>query len=105
MRTSIVVNGTTILLSSIIKFAQPEAGKLGTFFPRQWLDPSSYVELRTMLQQRAADEKSRGRSKAGYYHWDIIEIPSGGFLWLYHLDADGNMRSDAFTLERGVRFG
>lgn len=101
MRTVVTINGTVISLNSIIRFAQPKTGKHGKFYPRQWVDPPVYQMMRESIRKRWAEEKKRKGGKTSPLG-DMVEIKSGGYLWLYHLDAEGNLCSDAFTWQRGV---
>lgn len=101
MKTIVTINGTAIALTSIIRWAQPDAGQMGKFYPRQWVEPADYLSVRTSVQNRWQEEKLR---KGGPHAilGDLVEIQSGGYLWLYHLDAEGNLRSDAFTWKGGI---
>lgn len=101
MRTIVTINGTAIALASIIRFAQPETGSQGRFYPRQWVDPPVYKMMRDSIKARLTKEKERKYGNRSLFG-DMVEIQSGGYLWLYHLDAEGNLRSDAFTWERGI---
>ena len=101
MRKTVTINGTPIALASIIRFAQPDNGPLGRFYPRQWLDPVVYKMTRDSLRAEYAKERARKHGRYSYFG-DAVEVSSGGYLWLYHLDTNGNLRSDAFTWKRGV---
>lgn len=101
MRTVVTINGTAISLYSIIRFAQPQVGKSGRFYPRQWIDPPVYQMMRESIRSRWAEEKKRQKRKHGPFG-DMVEIESGGYLWLYHMDAEGNLHSEAFTWKRGI---
>lgn len=101
MRTVVTINGTAISLYSIIRFAQPQGGRYGKFFPRQWVDPPVYQMMRESIRSHWAEEKHRQRRKNSPLG-DMVETKSGGYIWLYHLDAEGNLRSDAFTWLGGI---
>ena len=101
MRTTVIINGTAIALTSIIRCAQPKTGPFGKFYPRQWVDPPVYKMMRESIKSRWKNEKIR---RGGTYttFGDMVEIQSGGYVWLYHLDDEGNLRSDAFTWKGGI---
>lgn len=101
MRSSVVINGTTISLNSVIRFAQPKGGRHEKFYPRQWVDPPVYQMMRESYRTRLAEEKHKqGRKDSSL--GNMVEISSGGYLWLYHLDAECNLRSDIFTWAGGI---
>lgn len=101
MRTHVIINGTTIPLDAIIRYAQPVGGKYGRFFPRQWVDPPVYKMMRESIRIRWAEEKHKKYHKNSPFG-DMVEIRSGGYLWLYHLDSEGNLHSDTFTWMGGI---
>lgn len=101
MKTTVTINGTAIALTSIIRCAQPEAGRLGRFYPRQWVEPSEYRATLAAIEAYWR-EKRRHQDGSPAFLGDLVEIRSGNYLWLYHLDENGDMRSDAFTWAGGL---
>ena len=101
MKTTVMINGTAIALTSIIRYAQPEAGPLGRFHPWQWVEPSDYRAAQAAVETYW-QEKRRQKDETQMILGDLVEIRSGNYLWLYHLDEDGNMWSDIFTWAGGL---
>lgn len=83
MKTTVMINGTAIALTSIIRCAQPEAGPLGRFHPWQWVEPSDYRAAQAAVETYW-QEKRRQKDGTQMFLGDLVEIRSGNYLWLYH---------------------